>query len=183
MSIKVTTNGFGRTGRLTLRQIEKTQDIEVVAVSGLTPADILLHLFKYDNTRGRFKGSAELEDDAIIVNGREIRVFANPNSEELPWGELDVGVVLECTGFFANRTKAEAHIRVGTCKVVISAPDGNDMKTVVYGVDQDILDGSETVISATSCTTSCLVPVAAVLQKGFGIVEDLMTTIRAYTGD
>ena len=183
MSIKVAINGFGRIGRLALRQIEKAQGIEVVAVNDLTPADMLLHLFKYDSTQGRFEGSAELKNDAIVVNGKEIKVFANPNPEELPWGELGVDVVLECTGFFTSKTKAEAHIRAGARKVVISAPGGNDVKTVVYGVNQDILDGSETVISAASCTTNCLAPMAAVLQKEFGIVEGLMTTIHAYTGD
>ncbi|WP_118823418.1 type I glyceraldehyde-3-phosphate dehydrogenase [Neisseria meningitidis] len=183
MSIKVAINGFGRIGRLALRQIEKAHDIEVVAVNDLTPAEMLLHLFKYDSTQGRFQGTAELKDDAIVVNGKEIKVFANPNPEELPWGELGVDVVLECTGFFTNKTKAEAHIRAGARKVVISAPGGNDVKTVVYGVNQDILDSSETVISAASCTTNCLAPMAAVLQKEFGVVEGLMTTIHAYTGD
>ncbi|HEZ5143939.1 TPA: type I glyceraldehyde-3-phosphate dehydrogenase [Neisseria meningitidis] len=183
MSIKVAINGFGRIGRLSLRQIEKAHGIEVVAVNDLTPAEMLLHLFKYDSTQGRFQGTAELKDDAIVVNGKEIKVFANPNPEELPWGELGVDVVLECTGFFTNKTKAEAHIRAGARKVVISAPGGNDVKTVVYGVNQDILDGSETVISAASCTTNCLAPMAAVLQKEFGVVEGLMTTIHAYTGD
>ena len=183
MSIKVAINGFGRIGRLALRQIEKAKGIEVVAVNDLTPADMLLHLFKYDSTQGRFQGTAELKDDAIVVNGKEIKVFANPNPEELPWGELGVDVVLECTGFFTSKTKAEAHILAGARKVVISAPGGNDVKTVVYGVNQDILDGSETVISAASCTTNCLAPMAAVLQKEFGVVEGLMTTIHAYTGD
>ncbi|HGO8384185.1 TPA: type I glyceraldehyde-3-phosphate dehydrogenase [Neisseria meningitidis] len=183
MSIKVAINGFGRIGRLALRQIEKAHGIEVVAVNDLTPAEMLLHLFKYDSTQGRFQGTAELKDDAIVVNGKEIKVFANPNPEELPWGELGVDVVLECTGFFTNKTKAEAHIRAGARKVVISAPSGNDVKTVVYGANQDILDGSETVISAASCTTNCLAPMAAVLQKEFGVVEGLMTTIHAYTSD
>ena len=177
MSIKVAINGFGRIGRLALRQIEKAKGIEVVAVNDLTPAEMLLHLFKYDSTQGRFQGTAELKDDAIVVNGKEIKVFANPNPEELPWGELGVDVVLECTGFFTSKTKAEAHIRAGARKVVISAPGGNDVKTVVYGVNQDILDG------AASCTTNCLAPMAAVLQKEFGVVEGLMTTIHAYTGD
>ena len=183
MSIKVAINGFGRIGRLALRQIEKAEGIEVVAVNDLTPAEMLLHLFKYDSTQGRFQGTAELKDDAIVVNGKEIKVFAHPNPEELPWGDLGVDVVLECTGFFTSKTKAEAHIRAGARKVVISAPGGNDVKTVVYGVNQDILDGSETVISAASCTTNCLAPMAAVLQKEFGVVEGLMTTIHAYTGD
>ena len=183
MSIKVAINGFGRIGRLALRQIEKAEGIEVVAVNDLTPDEMLLHLFKYDSTQGRFQGTAELKDDAIVVNGKEIKVFSNPNPEELSWGDLGVDVVLECTGFFTSKTKAEAHIRAGARKVVISAPGGNDVKTVVYGVNQDILDGSETVISAASCTTNCLAPMAAVLQKEFGVVEGLMTTIHAYTGD
>ncbi|WP_107928425.1 type I glyceraldehyde-3-phosphate dehydrogenase [Neisseria animaloris] len=182
MSIKVAINGFGRIGRLALRQIIKTDGIEVVAVNDLTPADMLLHLFKYDTTQGRFQGKAELKDDMIVVNGKEIKVFADPDPENLPWGELGVDVVLECTGFFTKQEKAEKHIKAGAKKVVISAP-GGDMKTVVYGVNEYILDGSETVISAASCTTNCLAPMADVLHKEFGIVEGLMTTIHAYTGD
>ena len=183
MSIKVAINGFGRIGRLALRQIIKTEGVEVVAINDLTAADMLLHLFKYDSAQGRFQGSAELKDDAIVVNGKEIKVFAKPNPEELPWGELGIDVVLECTGFFTSKDKAEAHIRAGARKVVISAPGGNDVKTVVFNVNHNILDGSETVISAASCTTNCLAPMAAVLQKEFGVVEGLMTTIHAYTGD
>ena len=183
MSIKVAINGFGRIGRLALRQIIKTEGIEVVAVNDLTPAEMLLHLFTYDSTQGRFQGAVELKEDAIVVDGKEIKVFAKPNPEELPWGELGVDVVLECTGFFTSKTKAEAHIRAGARKVVISAPGGNDVKTIVYGVNQNTLDGSETVISAASCTTNCLAPMAAVLQREFGIVEGLMTTIHAFTGD
>lgn len=183
MSIKVAINGFGRIGRLALRQIIKTEGIEVVAVNDLTPAEMLLYLFKYDSTQGRFQGAVELKEDAIVVDGKEIKVFAKPNPEELPWGELGVDVVLECTGFFTSKTKAEAHIRAGARKVVISAPGGNDVKTIVYGVNQNTLDGSETVISAASCTTNCLAPMAAVLQREFGIVEGLMTTIHAFTGD
>jgi len=183
MSIKVAINGFGRIGRLALRQIIKTEGIEVVAVNDLTPAEMLLHLFKYDSTQGRFQGAVELKEDAIVVDSKEIKVFAKPNPEELPWGELGVDVVLECTGFFTSKTKAEAHIRAGARKVVISAPGGNDVKTIVYGVNQNTLDGSETVISAASCTTNCLAPMAAVLQREFGIVEGLMTTIHAFTGD
>lgn len=183
MSVKVAINGFGRIGRLALRQIINTADVEVVAVNDLTPADMLAHLFKYDTTQGRFQGTVELKDDSIVVNGKAIKVFAKPNPEELPWGELGVDVVLECTGFFASKDKAEAHIRAGARKVVISAPGGDDVKTVVFNVNQDILDGSETVISAASCTTNCLAPMAAVLQKQFGIVQGLMTTIHAYTGD
>ena len=182
MSIKVAINGFGRIGRLALRQIIKTEGLEVVAVNDLTPADMLLHLFKYDTTQGRFQGTAELKDNAIVVDGKEIKVFADADPEALPWGELSVDVVLECTGFFTTKEKAEKHIKAGARKVVISAP-GGDMKTVVFGVNEDILDGSETVISAASCTTNCLAPMAAVLQKEYGVVEGLMTTIHAYTGD
>ena len=154
----------------------------MVAVNDLTPADMLLHLFKYDTTQGRFQGTAELKDNAIVVDGKEIKVFADADPEALPWGELGVDVVLECTGFFTTKEKAEKHIKAGARKVVISAP-GGDMKTVVFGVNEDILDGSETVISAASCTTNCLAPMAAVLQKQYGVVEGLMTTIHAYTGD
>ena len=182
MSIKVAINGFGRIGRLALRQIIKTEGLEVVAVNDLTPADMLLHLFKYDTTQGRFQGTAELKDNAIVVDGKEIKVLADADPEALPWGELGVDVVLECTGFFTTKEKAEKHIKAGARKVVISAP-GGDMKTVVFGVNEDILDGSETVISAASCTTNCLAPMAAVLQKQYGVVEGLMTTIHAYTGD
>ncbi|MDK4685216.1 type I glyceraldehyde-3-phosphate dehydrogenase [Kingella negevensis] len=183
MSVKVAINGFGRIGRLALRQILKTDGIEVVAVNDLTPADMLVHLFKYDTTQGRFDGTIEQKEDAFVVNSKEIKAFAKANPEELPWKELGVDVVLECTGFFTSKDKAEAHIRAGARKVVISAPAGNDMKTVVFNVNHDILDGSETVISAASCTTNCLAPMAAVLQKQFGVVQGLMTTIHGYTGD
>ena len=183
MAVKVAINGFGRIGRLALRQILKTDGIEVVAVNDLTPADMLVHLFKYDTTQGRFNGTIEQKEEAFLVNGKEIKVFAKPNPEELPWKALGVDVVLECTGFFTSKEKAEAHIRAGARKVVISAPGGNDVKTVVFNVNHDILDGSETVISAASCTTNCLAPMAAVLQKQFGVVQGLMTTIHAYTGD
>ena len=183
MAVKVAINGFGRIGRLALRQILKTDGIEVVAVNDLTPADMLVHLFKYDTTQGRFNGTIEQKEEAFIVNGKEIKVFAKPNPEELPWKALGVDVVLECTGFFTSKEKAEAHIRAGARKVVISAPGGNDVKTVVFNVNHDILDGSETVISAASCTTNCLAPMADVLQKQFGVVQGLMTTIHAYTGD
>ena len=183
MAVKVAINGFGRIGRLALRQILKTDGIEVVAVNDLTPADMLVHLFKYDTTQGRFNGTIEQKEEAFLVNGKEIKVFAKPKPEELPWKALGVDVVLECTGFFTSKDKAEAHIRAGARKVVISAPAGNDMKTVVFNVNHNVLDGSETVISAASCTTNCLAPMAAVLQKQFGVVQGLMTTIHAYTGD
>ncbi len=183
MSIKVAINGFGRIGRLALRQIIKTDGVDVVAVNDLTPPDMLVHLFKYDTTQGRFNGEVQLDGDTMIVDGYKIKMFANANPEELPWGELGVDVVLECTGFFTKKEKAELHVKAGAKKVVISAPGGDDVKTVVFNVNHDILDGSETVISAASCTTNCLAPMAAVLQKQFGIVQGLMTTIHAYTGD
>ena len=183
MAIKVAINGFGRIGRLALRLISETPGIEVAAINDLTPADMLLHLFKYDSTQGRFSGKAELKNGNIAVNGKEIKVFSNPNPEELPWGELGIDVVLECTGFFAKKEKAQAHIRAGAKKVMISAPGGNDVKTVVFGVNHQILDGSEEVVSAASCTTNCLAPMADVLQREFGVVQGFMTTVHAYTGD
>ena len=183
MAIKVAINGFGRIGRLALRLISETPGIEVAAINDLTPADMLLHLFKYDSTQGRFGGKAELKNGNIAVNDKEIKVFSNPNPEELPWGELGIDVVLECTGFFAKKEKAQAHIRAGAKKVMISAPGGNDVKTVVFGVNHQILDGSEEVVSAASCTTNCLAPMADVLQREFGVVQGFMTTVHAYTGD
>ena len=183
MAIKVAINGFGRIGRLALRLISETPGIEVAAINDLTPADMLLHLFKYDSTQGRFGGKAELKNGNIAVNGKEIKVFSNPNPEELPWGELGIDVVLECTGFFAKKEKAQAHIRAGAKKVMISAPGGNDVKTVVFGVNHQILDGSEEVVSAASCTTNCLAPMADVLQREFGVIQGFMTTVHAYTGD
>ncbi|MDO4435771.1 MAG: type I glyceraldehyde-3-phosphate dehydrogenase [Cardiobacteriaceae bacterium] len=183
MSIKVAINGFGRIGRLALRKMQNIPNLEVVAINDLTPADMLLHLFKYDTAQGRFDGTAELKDDAIVVNGKAIKVFSNAKPEELPWGELGIDVVLECTGFFTSKEKAELHIKAGAKKVVISAPGGNDVKTVVYNVNHEILDGSETVISGASCTTNCLAPMAKVLNDKFGIEQGIMTTIHAYTGD
>lgn len=182
MSVKVAINGFGRIGRLTLRQIMETDGIDVVAVNDLTAPEILLHLFKYDTTQGRFRGEAALTENGMVVNGHTVKMFAQANPEDLPWKELGIDVVLECTGFFTKAEKAEAHIRAGARKVVISAP-GGDIPTVVFGVNEHILTGSETIISAASCTTNCLAPMANVLHKTFGIVEGLMTTIHAYTGD
>ena len=182
MNIKVAINGFGRIGRLALRQIMNHSDIDVVAINDLTPADMLLHLFKYDSTQGRFQGQAELKDNELVVNGKPIKVFSNADPEMLPWGDLGVDVVLECTGFFTKQEKAEKHIKAGARKVLLSAP-GGEVKTVVFGVNEHILDGSETVISGASCTTNCLAPMANILQRQFGIVEGLMTTVHAYTGD
>ena len=183
MAVKVAINGFGRIGRLALRVMSKNKDFDVVAINDLTDAKTLAHLFKYDSAQGRFDGTIEVTDDGFVVNGDSIKVFAKANPEELPWGDLGVDVVLECTGFFTSKEKAEAHIKAGAKKVVISAPATGDLKTVVYNVNDNVLDGTETVISGASCTTNCLAPMAKVLNDKFGIVEGLMTTIHAYTND
>ncbi|KGL43782.1 type I glyceraldehyde-3-phosphate dehydrogenase [Listeria grandensis] len=183
MTVKVGINGFGRIGRLAFRRIQNVEGIEVVAINDLTDAKMLAHLLKYDTTQGRFDGDVEVHDGYFNVNGKEVKVLANRNPEELPWGELGVDIVLECTGFFTAKEKAELHIKAGAKKVVISAPASGDMKTIVYNVNHDTLDGTETVISGASCTTNCLAPMANVLEKQFGIEQGLMTTIHAYTGD
>lgn len=183
MSVKVAINGFGRIGRLALRVMSENPEYDVVAINDLTDAKTLAHLFKYDSAQGRFQGTIEVTEEGFVVNGDSIKVFAKANPEELPWKELGVDVVLECTGFFTSKEKAEAHIKAGAKKVVISAPATGDLKMVVYNVNHSILDGSETVISGASCTTNCLAPMAKVLHDKFGIVEGLMTTIHAYTND
>ena len=183
MAVKVAINGFGRIGRLALRLMVENPEFDVVAINDLTDAAMLAHLFKYDSAQGRFNGEIVTKEGAFVVNGKEIKTFANSNPEELPWGSLGVDVVLECTGFFTSKESAELHIKAGAKKVVISAPATGEMKTVVYNVNHDILDGTETVLSGASCTTNCLAPMAKVLNDKFGIVEGLMTTIHAYTGD
>ncbi|MCH3965155.1 MAG: type I glyceraldehyde-3-phosphate dehydrogenase [Clostridium sp.] len=180
---KVAINGFGRIGRLALRRILEVPDLEVVAINDLTDAKMLAHLFKYDSSQGRFNGEIEVKEGAFVVNGKEVKVFAEADPEKLPWGKLGIDVVLECTGFFTKKEKAEAHIRAGARKVVISAPAGNDLKTIVFNVNNDSLDGTETVISGASCTTNCLAPMAKVLNDKFGIEKGFMTTIHAYTND
>ncbi len=181
--VKVAINGFGRIGRLVFRQIYNKEGIDVVAINDLTSPSVLAHLLKYDTAQGRFGEKVEHTDNSIIVNGDEIKIYAQRDPAQIPWGDHDVDVVLECTGFFADKTKAEAHIAAGAKKVVISAPATGDLKTIVYNVNHNILDGSETVISAASCTTNCLAPVAKFLDEEFGIVNGLMTTIHAYTND
>lgn len=183
MTVKVGINGFGRIGRLAFRRIQELEGIEVVAINDLTDAKMLVHLLKYDTTQGRFDGEVEVKDDSFVVNGKDVKVLSERNPEALPWGELGVEIVLECTGFFTTQEKAELHLKAGAKKVVISAPATGDMKTIVYNVNHETLDGSETVISGASCTTNCLAPMAKVLNDKFGIVEGLMTTIHAYTGD
>ena len=183
MTVKVGINGFGRIGRLAFRRIQDLEGIEVVAVNDLTDARQLAHLLKYDTTQGRFNGEVIVNEGSFTVNGKELKVFANPNPAEIPWGELGVDIVLECTGFFTSKEKAELHLQGGAKRVVISAPGGNDVPTVVFNTNHDILTGDETVISGASCTTNCLAPMAKALQDNFGVVEGLMTTIHAYTGD
>lgn len=183
MAVKVAINGFGRIGRLALRLMVKNPEFEVVAINDLTDAKTLSHLFKYDSAQGRFDGTIEVVEGGFVVNGKAIKVVAERDPKNLPWGALNVDVVLECTGIFTAKEKAEMHIAAGAKKVVISAPATGDLKTVVYNVNHDILDGSETVLSGASCTTNCLAPMAKVLQDKFGIVEGLMTTIHAYTND
>ena len=182
MTTKVAINGFGRIGRLTLRRISEVEDdIEVVAINDLIDKHGLAYAFKYDTAQGRFKGDFEETEEGFKVNGKDIKVFAERNPEDLPWDELGVDVVLECTGFFTEKEKAEAHIKAGAKKVLISAPGKGDLKTVVFGVNHEILDGSETVVSAASCTTNCLAPMVNVLVKEFGFVTGQMSTIHAYT--
>ena len=183
MAVKVAINGFGRIGRLALRLMIEKNDFEVVAINDLTDANTLAHLFKYDSAQGRFNGEIEVKEGAFVVNGKEIKVTAERNPADLPWGELGVDVVLECTGFFTSQEKAGLHLEAGAKKVVISAPATGDIKTVVYNVNQDILDGTETVISGASCTTNCLAPMAKVLNDKYGVQKGFMTTIHAYTND
>ena len=181
--VNVAINGFGRIGRLALRLMIDNPEFNVVAINDLTDAKTLTHLFKYDSAQGRFNGNIEVKDGGFVVNGKEIKVVAERNPANLPWGELKVDVVLECTGFFADKEKAEAHITAGAKKVLISAPATGDVKTIVFNVNQDILDGTETVVSGASCTTNCLAPMAKVLNDQFGLEKGFMTTIHAYTND
>jgi glyceraldehyde 3-phosphate dehydrogenase len=180
---RIAINGFGRIGRLVFRQIFDMQDIDIVAINDLTKPSVLAHLLKYDTAQGRFNQEVTATEDSIFVNGEEIKIYAQRDPALIPWKEHNVDVVLECTGFFADKTKAEAHIAAGAKKVVISAPATGDIKTVVFNVNHEILDGSETVISCASCTTNCLAPMAQVLDTKYGLVSGLMTTIHAYTND
>ncbi|HTN06999.1 type I glyceraldehyde-3-phosphate dehydrogenase [Agriterribacter sp.] len=182
-TVKVAINGFGRIGRLVYRQIYNMEGIEVVAVNDLTSPKVLAHLLKYDTAQGRFNADVKATDNSITVNGDEIKIYAQKDPAQIPWGTHQVDVVLECTGFFADKDKASAHLTAGAKKVVISAPATGDIKTVVFNVNHNILDGSETVISCASCTTNCLAPMADTLDKQFGILSGLMTTIHAYTND
>ena len=182
-TVKVAIYGFGRIGRLVYRQIYNMEGIDVVAVNDLTSPKVLAHLLKYDTAQGRFDQDVKATENAITVNGEEIKIYAEKDPAKIPWGNHGVDVVLECTGFFTDKEKAEGHIKAGAKKVVISAPATGDLKTIVFNVNHDILDGSETVISCASCTTNCLAPMAQVLEEKFGIAAGLMTTVHAYTND
>ena len=185
MAVKVAINGFGRIGRLAFRQMFGAEGYEVVAINDLTSPKMLAHLLKYDSSQGKYALADKVEatDDSIIVDGKEIKIYAMANAEELPWGEIGVDVVLECTGFYTSKEKASAHIKAGARKVVISAPAGNDLPTIVYNVNHDTLKPEDTVISAASCTTNCLAPMAKALNDLAPIKSGIMCTIHAYTGD
>lgn len=183
--VKVAINGFGRIGRLAFRQMFGAEGYEVVAINDLTSPKMLAHLLKYDSSQGKYAlaDTVEATDDSIIVDGKEIKIYAKANAEELPWGELGVDVVLECTGFYCSKDKASAHVKAGARKVVISAPAGNDLPTIVYNVNHDKLTAEDTVISAASCTTNCLAPMAKALNDYAEVQSGIMCTIHAYTGD
>jgi len=182
-SIKVAINGFGRIGRLVFRQIHDMEGIEIVAINDLTSPATLAHLLKYDSAQGRFDEKVTSTENAIVVNGHEVKVYAQKDPSQIPWGSHDVDVVIESTGFFTDADKAKAHITAGAKRVVISAPATGDLKTVVFNVNHAILDGTETIISCASCTTNCLAPMAKVLNDNFTIVTGIMSTIHAYTND
>ncbi|TWI65503.1 glyceraldehyde 3-phosphate dehydrogenase [Pseudoduganella lurida] len=187
MTIKVAINGYGRIGRNVLRAFYeggKKQDIQIVAINDLGNAQSNAHLTRYDTAHGKFNGTVEVDGDFMIVNGDKIRVFAQRNPAEIPWGELNVDVVLECTGFFTTKEKASAHLKGGAKKVIISAPGGKDVDaTIVFGVNQDVLKASDTVISNASCTTNCLAPLVKPLNDTIGLENGLMTTVHSYTND
>ncbi len=198
MSVKVAINGFGRIGRLAFRQMFEAEGFEIVAINDLTSPKMLAHLLKYDTTQGNYvnrghvveSGEAVLNEDGsikengyIVVDGKKITIYAMPKAADLPWAELGVDVVLECTGFYTSKAKAQAHIDAGAKKVIISAPAGNDLPTIVYNVNHETLTPEDTIISAASCTTNCLAPMAQALNNYAPIVSGIMTTVHAYTGD
>lgn len=181
--VRLAINGFGRIGRLAFKIANEDSDFEIVAINDLTDNKMLAHLLKYDTAQGRYKEDISYDDESIIVDGKRIRVYSESDPENLPWGELDVDVVLECTGFFTSKDKAEKHIKAGAKKVIISAPAGSDVKTVVYNVNNEIITKDDNIISAASCTTNCLAPIAKVLNDNFKIKVGFMSTIHAYTND
>jgi len=182
-NVRVAINGFGRIGRLAFRQMFDTPGYDVVAINDLTDAKMLAHLLKYDSMQGRYNGTVEAKEGAIVVNGKEITIYAEKNAADLPWGKLDIDVVLECTGLYTSKAKAQAHIDAGAKKVVISAPAGNDLPTIVYSVNENTLTKDDKIISAASCTTNCLAPMANALNKLAPIQSGIMCTVHAYTGD
>ena len=185
MSVKVAINGFGRIGRLAFRQMFGAEGYEIVAINDLTSPSMLAHLLKYDSAQGRYEKADTVVagEDSITVDGKTIKIYAKADANELPWGEIGVDVVLECTGFYTSKDKAMAHINAGAKRVVISAPAGKDLPTVVYNVNQDILTPEDKIISAASCTTNCLAPMAKALNDYAPIESGIMSTIHAYTGD
>ena len=184
-NVKVAINGFGRIGRLAFRQMFEAPGYEVVAINDLTDPKMLAHLLKYDSAQGRYKYADKVSytDHSIIVNGTEIEIYKEKDANNCPWGKLDVDVVLECTGFYTSEEKSMAHINAGAKKVVISAPAGNDLKTIVYSVNEKTLTPEDQIISAASCTTNCLAPMAKALNDAYPVQSGIMTTVHAYTGD
>ena len=185
MAVKVAINGFGRIGRLAFRQMFGAEGFEIVAINDLTSPEMLAHLLKYDSTQGRYAlaDTVSYGEDSITVDGKEIKIYAKANAAELPWGEIGVDVVLECTGFYTSKAKAQAHIDAGAKHVIISAPAGNDLPTIVYNVNHETLSKDDHIISAASCTTNCLAPMAKALNDSYPIQSGIMCTIHAYTGD
>ena len=186
MAVKVAINGFGRIGRLAFRQMFGAEGYEIVAINDLTKPSMLAHLLKYDTAQGRYDGHAVVADDeagTITVDGKVLKIYAEKNAADLPWGEIGVDVVLECTGFYCSKEKSQAHIDAGAKKVVISAPAGNDLKTIVFNVNHETLTADDNIISAASCTTNCLAPMAKALNDYAPIQSGIMTTVHAYTGD
>ncbi len=183
--VKVAINGFGRIGRLAFRQMFKAEGYEIVAINDLTDPKMLAHLLKYDSSQGRYAlwDKVEAKEDSIVVDGEEIKIYSERDAKDLPWGDLGVDVVLECTGFYCSKDKAQAHIDAGAKKVVISAPAGSDLKTIVFNTNNEILSADDTIISAASCTTNCLAPMAKALNEYAPIQAGIMTTVHAYTGD
>ncbi len=184
MSVKVAINGFGRIGRLAFRQMFGAEGYEVVAINDLTSPKMLAHLLKYNTSQGRYEGhTVEAGEDTITVDGKTIKIYAEKDANNCPWAALNVDVVLECTGFYCSKDKSMAHINAGAKKVVISAPAGNDLKTIVFNVNNEILTADDQIISAASCTTNCLAPMAKALNDFAPIQSGIMTTVHAYTGD
>ncbi len=185
MAVKVAINGFGRIGRLAFRQMFGAEGYEVVAINDLTDPKMLAHLLKYDSSQGKYAlaDKVSCSEDSITVDGKEIKIYKEPDANNCPWGELGVDVVLECSGFYTSKAKAQAHINAGARKVVISAPAGNDLPTIVFNTNHEVLKPEDTIISAASCTTNCLAPMADALNKYAAIQSGIMVTIHAYTGD